>query len=142
MFLIQLLIGAVMVCLTVVIHAVALDRLLFTVNALRNQSHLYFKKFWKTPLLVLAVLGVFCAHISEIWLWAFFYLSVDALHTLEEALYFSTITFTTVGFGDIVLDKTWRLLSSFQAANGFILFGWSTAFIFEIMSSLYKEENS
>ncbi len=142
MFFTQMLIGAVMVCLTVIIHAVALDRLLHTVNVSRNHSHLYFKKFWKIPLLMLAVLGVFCAHILEIWLWAFFYLSVDALHTLEEALYFSTITFTTVGFGDIVLDKTWRLLSSFQAANGFILFGWSTAFIFEIMSSLYKQENS
>jgi voltage-gated potassium channel Kch len=55
-------------------------------------------------------------------------------------LYFSTTTFTTVGYGDVFLDKEWRLLSAFQSANGFIMFGWSTAFIFEIMSKLYKEE--
>ena len=42
------------------------------------------------------------------------------------------------GFGDVVLDEKWRLISSFQSANGFILFGWSTAFIFEIMSSRYS----
>ena len=74
----------------------------------------------------------------QIWLWALFYLRVGALPALEEALYFSTSTFTTVGYGDVVLTGKWRLVSSFQAANGFILFGWSTAFIFEIMSRLYE----
>ena len=91
-------------------------------------------------MLTITVLGVFIAHIVQIWMWAIFYLAVNALPNLEEALYFSTSTFTTVGFGDIVLDQAWRLLSSFQSANGFILFGWSTAFIFEIMSKLYDEE--
>ena len=86
------------------------------------------------------VLMVFLAHIIEIWVWALFYLGVEAMPTLEAALYFATSSFTTVGFGDVVLDEKWRLISSFQSANGFILFGWSTAFIFEIMSKLYKDE--
>ena len=90
--------------------------------------------------MVIAVWLVFVAHIVEIWIWAGFYLSLDEFNSFSDALYFSTSTFTTVGYGDIVLSEKWRLISSFQAANGFILFGWSTAFIFEIMSKLYKDE--
>lgn len=138
MFLTELLIGTILICVTVVIHAVALDRLIVTINHIENKIRLMFQRYWKVPVLVFAVLGVFLAHVIQIWLWALFYLRVGALPALEEALYFSTSTFTTVGYGDVVLTGKWRLVSSFQAANGFILFGWSTAFIFEIMSRLYE----
>lgn len=138
MFLSELVIGAVLICVTVVIHAIALDRLMDTIERWKNTFRLAFHRYWKVPVLVMAVLGVFLAHVIQIWIWALFYLRVDALPGLEQALYFSTSTFTTVGYGDIVLGPKWRLISSFQAANGFILFGWSTAFIFEIMSRLYK----
>lgn len=123
-----------------IIHAVALDRLMQVLERYAPSVFKKFPKFGKIPILTITVLGVFVAHIVQIWLWAIFYLAVNALPNLEEALYFSTSTFTTVGFGDIVLDRAWRLLSSFQSANGFILFGWSTAFIFEVMSKLYEEE--
>ncbi len=139
MFISQLFIGAALIIVTVLIHAVALDRLLLFLERSSPRVFKQFPKFWKVIMLVITVMGVFLAHIVQIWLWAVFYLSVNALPTLEESLYFSTSTFTTAGFGDVVLDKTWRLLSSFQSANGFILFGWSTAFIFEVMSKLYKE---
>lgn len=140
MLLSHLLIGTVLICVTVVIHAVVLDRLITTIERHKNKIRLMFRKSWKVPVLIIAVLGTFSAHVVQIWLWALFYLRVAALPDLESALYFSTTTFTTVGYGDIYLDKEWRLLSSFQSANGFILFGWSTAFIFEIMSGLYKGE--
>ena len=91
-------------------------------------------------MLIITVLGTFLSHVVQIWIWALFYLIVKDFHTVEEALYFSTSTFTTLGFGDIVLDENWRLITTFQSANGFILFGWSTAFIFEIMSKLYRDE--
>lgn len=91
-------------------------------------------------MLVGAVLGIFCAHMAQIWLWAVFYIGIGEISDIETALYFSTTTFTTVGYGDVILDKDWRLVSSFQSANGFILFGWSTAFIFEVMSKLYQKD--
>lgn len=140
MFISQLVIGALLICLTVIIHAVILDRLMQLLERLGPAVFKIFKSLWNIPLLTITVLGVFIAHIIQIWLWAAFYLCVDALPNIESALYFSTSTFTTVGFGDIVLNKEWRLISSFQSANGFILFGWSTAFIFEVMSKLYKNE--
>lgn len=140
MFIFQLIIGTVLICLTVIIHAVSLDFLIRRIEYHKNNARLFFKRYWKIPLLVMAVLGTFSAHIVQIWLWAVFYMFIGVMPDFEEALYFSTSSFTTVGFGDVFLDKEWRLVSSFQSANGFILFGWSTAFIFEIMSNLYKDE--
>ncbi len=139
--LIQMIIGAVLIALTVIIHAVVLDKL---IKFLGHSHHAMFKQFklnWRMVTLMVTVLGVFSAHILQIWLWALFYLGVGASLNLEEALYYSTSTFTTVGFGDVLLSDEWRLLGAFQSANGFILFGWSTAFIFEVMSKLYQRDN-
>jgi len=63
----------------------------------------------------------------EIILWAWVYRHVGAIHGLKESLYFSGITFTTVGYGDITLIKCWRLLSVGEAVNGVLMAGWSTA---------------
>lgn len=52
-----------------------------------------------------------------------------ALPDWETALYFSTATFSTLGFGDVVLAKNWRLFGSFEGVNGFLLIGWSTAYL-------------
>ena len=62
-------------------------------------------------------------------LWAGFYRMVGALPTLGDAFYFSLVTFTTLGYGDVTLDEEWRLLAAFEAANGIIMFGWTTAII-------------
>ncbi len=142
MLITQLLIGCFMIGLTVIIHAVALDRLVFLLEKLGPKAFKIFHQFWEIPLMVITVLVVFLAHIVQIWVWAilFYYLEPVILPDLEAAIYFSASSFTTVGFGDVYLDKDWRLLSSFEAANGFILFGWSTAFIFDIISKLYKDE--
>lgn len=142
MMMTQLLIGCFMIALTVVIHAFALDRLVTHLEKLGPLSFKHFKKNWEIPLMVFTVIGVFLTHVFQIWLWAvlYIYLEPEAIKDFETALYFSTSSFTTVGFGDVYLDKEWRLLSSFEAANGFILFGWSTAFIFEIIRKLYRNE--
>ena len=63
----------------------------------------------------------------DIVLWAWVYRHVGAIHGLESSLYFSGITFTTVGYGDITLVKCWRLLSVGEAINGVLMAGWSTA---------------
>ncbi len=142
MFFSQLIIGAVLICITVIIQAVTLDYLICCIDRSKNTARLMFKRYWKIPLLVSAVLGVFLSIIMQIWIWALFYLFVGVLPDFEESLYFSTTTFTTVGYGDVFLGKDWRLVSAFQSANGFILFGWGTAFIFEVMSKLYEDDSN
>ena len=67
---------------------------------------------------------------------------VGVFDTIEEATYFSTVTFTALGYGDIVLEPPFRLLSSFQAANGLFLFGWSTALVFAVVHWIYQGDRN
>jgi voltage-gated potassium channel Kch len=77
-------------------------------------------------------------HTLEIWSWAALYLWVGEFVDWQRALYFSTVTFSTLGYGDITLQDKWQLVSSFEAVNGIILFGVSTAFIFAVIQKLYQ----
>jgi hypothetical protein len=83
----------------------------------------------RAVLISLVVLLMFLAALLEASTWAAVYLAVGAISDLETALYFSTVTFTTLGYGDLTLDASWRLLSALQAANGTIMFGWTTAIV-------------
>lgn len=75
------------------------------------------------------VLLLFYAPLLESSLWAGTSVIVGAIPDWESAIYFSIVTYTTLGYGDITLDPSWRLMASFQAGNGTIMFGWSTAWI-------------
>ena len=86
---------------------------------------------------VIWVLFLLIPIVLDVTLWATFYYGGGALPSFEEALYFSTVTFTTVGYGDIVLDREWRQLATFEAVNGWIIFGWATALIMAVIQRLY-----
>ncbi|MFQ6162702.1 potassium channel family protein [Sinorhizobium meliloti] len=75
--------------------------------------------------------------IIDIVLWATVYYFARALPDFEDALYFSTVTFTTVGYGDIVLGRDWRQVATFEAVNGWIIFGWATALMMAVIQRLY-----
>src|SRR3990170_3325410 len=86
---------------------------------------------------VIWILFLLIPIVLDVTLWATFYYVGGALPSFEEALYFSTVTFTTVGYGDIVLDREWRQLATFEAVNGWIIFGWATALIMAVIQRLY-----
>ncbi|MCB9989919.1 MAG: two pore domain potassium channel family protein [Rhodospirillales bacterium] len=136
----QLLIGTVMIVLNVVLQALGLDYVIRKVQWLEKTSIRGFKKLWKSIILAIVVLAVAAIMTVEIWIWAMFYLLVGALPDIESALYFSVSTFTTVGYGDVILGTDWRLLSSIEATCGFLMFGWSAAFIFEVVTRVYRKE--
>ncbi len=134
----QTLVGAALILSTVLAHALALELIYKAALSVRADVAVRLRGL----VYALVVIGVFIAHVIEIWIWALFYFfqaSIQETPTVEAALYFSASTFTTVGFGDLVLTEEWRLLSSFEAVNGMILFGWSTAFIFEIVRHFYRQ---
>jgi hypothetical protein len=84
---------------------------------------------------------MFLAIVMETWLWALLYRvhpGISALPDLGTAFYFSMVTFTSLGYGDIVLSRKWRTLAPIQAANGVIIFGWTTALIFEFIQRMYR----
>lgn len=138
--LLELLIVTLVISLTVVLHAFGLD---FTMTHLRRAEKLLLTqlhRFWRPLLLAGSVLFIFALHVAEIWLWAFVFYGAGALADFKEALYFSTTCFTTLGFGDVLLQEPWRLLGPAEAANGLMLFAWSAAFTFEILARLYRAE--
>lgn len=130
----QLVLGAVVVVATVIVHAVSLEAILRALLAINIE----WEARWRTLIFSVTVLAIFMAHVVEIAIWAMFYYFTDEIETLEAALYFSTSSFTTVGYGDLVLSEEWRLFGSLESANGMILFGWSTAFIFETVTRTYR----
>lgn len=79
--------------------------------------------------MVTTVLGLFFLHTIEVWVWAIAYVSIGVVGDLDSALYFSTETFSTLGYGDITPLSGWRLFAALEAVNGFILIGWSTAYL-------------
>ena len=92
---------------------------------------------------VLVVSIVACAlatkHFVDIVLWAlaFNWLNPSQFERVEDAIYFSAVTYTSLGYGDIVLDSRWRLLCGFEAINGLLLFGISTALLFILFQRLW-----
>ena len=86
-------------------------------------------------MLVLAGVSVWVLAIltAGIWIWALAFHALGAFVTLEEAVYFSLVSSTTLGFGDVLLPMEWRILSGMAAANGFLTFGLMTALMVEAL---------
>jgi len=96
-----------------------------------------------TCLIAGVVVALFLAALVESAIWAATYLHLGALQSFEESLYFSIVTYTTLGYGDITLNETWRILSAFEAANGTIMFGWSTALVYAfVQHAIRRRETS
>jgi voltage-gated potassium channel len=91
--------------------------------------------------IVATALVLIALHMIEILVWALAYLTLvpsSELPTVESALYFSAVTFTTLGYGDITLTAEWRLMSGFEAIDGILLMGWTTAFLFSVLQRAWN----
>lgn len=140
MLLLQLSIGLLMIVLNVTLHAIGFDLIIKKLYVLVPRLTLIFKSHWKTAVIIWSTLATFGLLVIDVWLWAVLYRLIGAFTDIETALYFSLSCFTTLGMGDVLLDEKWRLLSGIEASVGFFLFGWTTAFIFEIITKIYRHE--
>ncbi len=100
----------------------------------RPISNQLFIRFSATYILVLA------ASTACVWIWASVFRRLGVFSSFEQALYFSTVSFSTVGYVDIVVDKGWRIFSGFVAVNGLIAFGIFTAFLFEVIRNFSRRQ--
>jgi voltage-gated potassium channel Kch len=89
-------------------------------------------------LFVLVAAWIILLHLAEISVWAAFYLWQDAMPDLASALYFSAVTYTTTGYGDLVLAEEWRLLGAVEALTGILMCGWSTGFFFAVVHRMVE----
>jgi hypothetical protein len=76
-------------------------------------------------------------HLAEAVVWALFFVVVGGLRDLESAAYFSLTSYTTVGYGDVVLPEPWRLLGPLEAAVGVLMLGWSTGILVAVIGVVY-----
>ena len=125
-----------MVACTVLVHFWGLLLLTYLMRSGGKRLRPHASHTRQAALILLVVFAIFGLHTVEIWLYASLYLLLGEMRSLEEALYFSTVTFASLGFGDVVLSPRWRLLSAIEAANGVILFAWSTTFLLGVNTRL------
>ena len=138
MILTKILIATIMLVLTTAIHASGM-MLAMKLSRLRVDTGKVFGVCSRVLRLSLIVICMFIVTLIEVAAWAGAYLAVDAIEALEKAIYFSMVTYTTLGYGDVLLDENWRVLASYQAANGIIMFGWTTAIIIYAIRQVYFE---
>jgi Ion channel len=100
-------------------------------------------RFWRsTGLFILVAVWIVLLHLVEISVWAGAYVWTGAMPDLPSALYFSAVTYTTTGYGDLVLPKQWRLDGGVEALTGILMCGWSTGFFFAVVNRLYQPQSS
>jgi len=128
--------GSSLIAATVAIQAASMSAGLKVFRHLEETRPEFLSKR-PTTITVVWVIYLMIPIMIDVCLWAVFYSAIEALPSFEDAMYFSTVTFTTVGYGDIVLAKEWRQVATFEAVNGWIIFGWATALMMAIIQRLY-----
>ncbi len=135
------LISSLLVAVTVVIHAIGSTLVLRYLAWQRTARRTVMSTMHVARILIGTVLLLIILHAIQIMIWAVAYRSLlpdTELQSFEEAVYFSFVTFTTLGYGDISLTGVWRVMSGIEALNGILLVGWSTATLFAVVQKIWQ----
>jgi hypothetical protein len=131
----EMLMAIALVAITAALHVGGLVALL---NARMKPGTRPPAHFWPTAWLLISVTWcVILIHLAEIAIWALFYLWLGCLPDAESALYFSAVTYATIGYGDVVLQAPWRLFAPVQGLTGILMCGLSTGLFFAMLSKIY-----
>lgn len=88
--------------------------------------------------LIILFAGIMVLHITETCIWATFYYTQQLFKNFETSVYFSLTSYTTIGYGDVLLPERWRLVGAIEGVSGVLLCGVSTAFIFAVISAMFQ----
>ena len=129
----KLLTAACLVATTVTIHAAGLGMALSYV--LHSRVRREDTRFWPITWLLIRIAWLLIViHMVAIAVWAMFFWLAKCLPDIESSFYFSAVTYATIGYGDLVLPKEWRMLGPIEGFTGILMFGLSTAFFFIVVS--------
>ncbi|MGD1888684.1 MAG: ion channel [Cohaesibacteraceae bacterium] len=132
----QLVWGGLLVGLCAAIQIVIVASALFGLEE-RTRSHARGDRFsWMMIVLALAFLAVVTAHTIQAWLWAVALVWAGALTSFAEAIYFAIASYTTLGYGDIILGEEFRVFAAMSAVSGLLNFGLSTAFLLNVITEV------
>jgi hypothetical protein len=131
-------VGLIAVICTIMIHALPLGA---TVNFVRREKKLgrAGRGFWiDIGIVARAILYALAAHLLEIALWGVVLIICGEFTDFGTAYYHSAVNYTSLGYGDLIMSPSWKLLGPLETANGMLLFGVSTAMIFAVIQRLVE----
>jgi hypothetical protein len=128
--------GSLTALCTILIHSVALGSIVRFFRHERSLGRVGKVVWMNLAIFVLAISLAFVAHLTEIALWAALFVLCGEFKSFELAYYHSAVNYTTLGYGDLIMSPSWKLLGPLEAANGALMFGVSTAMIFTIAQRL------
>jgi len=130
--LIQLLVGGIVCVGNITIHSLVMTVVVGVarVSSTTRRSH----PSLRLIITMIATVSVLmAAHVLEVFVWSLAYSIVDAAPAGTNLVYFAFVNYATLGYGDVIPVEGWRLLGPITAMNGALLFGWSTAVIFQVL---------
>ena len=128
----QLLLGSAVLGIASTIHIAVLIAAIETLPRLAGDG-----AGFRWPAIIAAFAAILIGHTLQVWIWALALKMVRAIASLEDAIYFALVTSTTLGYGDITLERRWRVFGAMAAVNGLLTFGLSTAFLIEVFTRSY-----
>ncbi|WP_069880123.1 potassium channel family protein [Bosea sp. BIWAKO-01] len=133
----QVLVGALVSACNIAIHAFLMAAVMWAARI--TFAHATYRHTLRLIIVMIATVSfLMAAHIAEVLVWALAYAIVGAASEGTDLIYFSFVNYTTLGYGDVTPVGRWNLLGPMTAMNGVLLFGWSTAVIFEILRRAIK----
>lgn len=131
----KLLIAWCLMALCVTIHAIGLTA---AFRWMKRRSATIEGHFWPATWMLICIVGwTILMHLLQIVVWALFYASKHGMPDLTSALYFSAVTYTTTGYGDLVLPVKWRLVGGVEALTGIMMCGLSTGLFFAVFAQVF-----
>jgi hypothetical protein len=126
--LVNLAFGVVAMAISVVVHTLGLIVVTHAMTRVTSRLRIHGRRNRVIAMVTIAT-GTFGVLFLQVAIWAAFYRVLGATDDMETALYFSAVTFSTLGYGDLVPHHEWRLFSALEGVVGLLMIGWSTAYL-------------
>jgi Ion channel len=128
----QYLVGAAASVCNIAVHALVMVAVI-KVTRIADELATSRQTLRLIAVMIATVTVLMIAHLAEVLVWSLIYAIVSAAPAGTDLIYFAFVNYTTLGYGDVTPVERWHLLGPMTAMNGVLMFGWSTAVIFEVL---------
>lgn len=135
-----ILIGLLVCMLNIAMHATIMGPMSWSAHRMLRSARRAHAHVRLVLVMIATVTVLMAAHLIEISIWGLFYIALEVTPKRADAFYLAFVNYTTLGYGDILPVEYWRALGPFAAMNGVLLFGWSTAVIFDVLRRISPAE--
>ncbi len=132
----QLIVGLLVCLACIAVHAIIMAAVSWSANRAGTMAEPLHPQVRMVLVMAATVTVLLAAHVVEVGIWAAAYAYLQAAPKVTDAFYFAFVNYTTLGYGDILPQPRWRLLGPITAMSGVLLFGWSTAVIYDVLRTI------